>query len=73
MSWRSDVLAIIHNRWQIGQEFTLREVYFFEDELSRNHPANKNVRSKIRQTLQALRRDLIIEFLNDRGVYRRRY
>jgi type II restriction enzyme len=73
VTWRSEVLAVIRNRWRVGQEFTINELYLLEDEFSRCHPGNKNVRPKIRQTLQSLRRDMIVEFVNNQGTYRRRF
>jgi type II restriction enzyme len=73
MTWRSDLLAVVRNRWRIGEEFTLCELYLLEDELARAHPNNKDVRAKIRQTLQVLRQDLFVEFVTYRGTYRRRH
>ncbi len=65
--WTSDVLARIR---RLGKkEFTLQEVYSFEDELSELHPANKHIRPKIRQQLQMLRDRRILDFLG-RGIYR---
>ncbi|HOX37320.1 MAG TPA: DpnI domain-containing protein [Candidatus Brocadiia bacterium] len=57
--WVSDVLKCIEC---IGQrQFTIRQVYAFDEELGRLHPHNRNIRPKIRQQLQVLR---------DRGVLR---
>ncbi|MGC8816342.1 MAG: Dam-replacing domain protein [Candidatus Hadarchaeum sp.] len=65
--WLSDVLAGIRN---LNREiFTLADIYAFEEKLARLHPANKNVRPKIRQQLQILRDQGIIEFLG-KGIYR---
>src|SRR3989338_7986127 len=51
--WLLDVMRSIE---QIGKhEFTLDEVYRFENELSRLHPENGHVKDKIRQQLQILR------------------
>lgn len=52
-------------------EFTLDDVYAFEDHLRRLYPDNQNVRPKIRQQLQFLRDQGSIEFLS-RGQYRLR-
>lgn len=69
MGWVADVLRCVE---RIGaKEFTLAEVYAFEDYLSELHPENSNVRPKIRQQLQVLRDAGIIEFLG-RGEYRMR-
>lgn len=50
-------------------DFTIQEVYQFEDELAALYPANWHVRPKIRQQLQVLRD---VGFLNftGRGTYR---
>lgn len=72
VSWKTDIRAIIRNHWHVGQPFTLRDLYSFEGALSGVHPENRRVREKIRQTLQYLRKDLEIEFVDDSGTYRRR-
>jgi len=55
---------------QIGQaEFTLDDVYKFENYLSEMHPDNNHVKPKIRQQLQKLRDAGILEFIA-RGRYR---
>ena len=50
------------------QNFTLDQVYAFEDILAEKHPSNHHIRDKIRQQLQFLRDKGIIEF-NGRGKY----
>ncbi|HTK36721.1 MAG TPA: DpnI domain-containing protein [Caulobacteraceae bacterium] len=52
-------------------EFELSDVYAFEDRLSGLYPGNNNVRPKIRQQLQVLRDQGLLEFVG-RGVYRLR-
>jgi type II restriction enzyme len=49
-------------------DFTLEEVYNFEDELKTTHPRNQHVRAKIRQQLQLLR-DLGLIRFTARGKY----
>ena len=67
--WVLDVLNCVEH---IGQtEFTLSDVYKFENYLSELHPENKNVKPKIRQQLQVLRDAGILEFLGG-GRYRMR-
>lgn len=66
--WTLDVLKCLD---QIhSQEFSLTEVYRFEDELKSKHPSNSFIRDKIRQQLQVLRDKNIIEFLG-KGKYRK--
>jgi type II restriction enzyme len=64
--WALDVFTCVS---RVGKpEFTLAEVYAFEDYLSALHPENNNVRPKIRQQLQVLRDAGLLEFTG-RGRY----
>jgi type II restriction enzyme len=65
--WVLDVMNCIDklNR----KNFTLYEIYNFENILSKKHPDNKHIKDKIRQQLQFLRDKGYLEFL-DRGNYR---
>jgi len=67
--WTLDVLNAIHSLKK--KEFSLVDVYTLEPELSKLHPANRNVRPKIRQQLQVLRNLGLLEFLGS-GTYRLR-
>lgn len=67
-SWLLDVLGCINEI--TSQVFSLKDIYAFEDSLSKKHPQNHNVRPKIRQQLQILRDQGFIEFV-DRGFYRK--
>lgn len=53
------------------QEFTLDDVYGFEQRLQSVYPNNQNVRPKIRQQLQLLRDNGYLDFVR-RGTYRLR-
>lgn len=65
--WVLDVLNCVE---EIGQiEFTLDDVYKFENYLGELHPENNHVKPKIRQQLQVLRDAGILEFMA-RGRYR---
>lgn len=58
--WTVDVLTAVR---RLGKSrFSLRELYESESELKALHPANQNVRPKIRQQLQVLRDLGLIEF-----------
>ena len=50
--------------------FTLEQMYRFEEMLAIKHPDNHHVKDKIRQQLQMLRDNGIIEFIG-RGHYRK--
>ncbi len=59
--WTSDVLRCVR---ELGKrEFSLREMYDFEEELRELHPKNRHIRPKIRQQLQVLRDRGIQEFI----------
>ena len=51
------------------KEFSLDEIYNFEEHLKSKHPLNNNVRAKIRQQLQILRDREILDFLGN-GRYK---
>ena len=56
---------------QPGERFQLADVYAFEDDLVELYRDNRHVRAKIRQQLQVLLDEGLIEFLGD-GEYRLR-
>ena len=64
--WTSDVLRCVR---KLGKsEFTLKEMYGFEEELGELHPKNRHIRPKIRQQLQVLRDQRVVRFVG-RGSY----
>lgn len=65
--WLLDTMLCVE---KIGsKEFSLDDVYAFENELSKKHPDNRHIKDKIRQQLQALRDRGYLEFTS-RGNYR---
>lgn len=66
--WLFDTLNCVNQITEM--EFSLSELYKFEDSLQRLHPENSNIRAKLRQQLQLLRDRGVIEFLG-RGNYRK--
>lgn len=65
--WLLDIMRSIE---KLGKrEFTLDDVYVFENELSKLHHDNKHIKDKIRQQLQVLRDRGYLEFTG-RGNYR---
>ncbi|MBN2101291.1 MAG: restriction endonuclease [Candidatus Aenigmarchaeota archaeon] len=65
--WTSDVLKCVEDLRK--EQFILKDVYKFEDYLKELHPANNNIKAKIRQQLQILRDKNLLEF-NSRGEYK---
>jgi type II restriction enzyme len=65
--WILDVMNCIDKLNK--KDFTLDEIYNFENILNKKHSENKHVKDKIRQQLQFLRDKGYLEFL-DRGSYR---
>lgn len=51
------------------KEFTLKEMYGFEDRLQELYPDNRHVRNKIKQQSQVLRDEGVVEFVR-RGYYK---
>ena len=65
--WTLDIMRCID---ALGKtEFTLEEIYSFENFLSKRYVNNKHIKDKIRQQLQFLRDKNYIEFIG-RGSYR---
>lgn len=65
--WLIDIMMCLE---KLGRkEFSLDEVYGFENALSKKHPDNHHVKDKIRQQLQFLRDKGYLEFV-ERGHYR---
>lgn len=59
--WILDVMSCVDSLNK--NEFTLGEIYKFENILSKKHPENKYVKDKIRQQLQFLRDKGYLEFI----------
>jgi type II restriction enzyme len=65
--WLLDVLVCVEKIKK--SEFSLDDVYAFENYLKAKHPLNNNIKAKIRQQLQFLRDKDVLEFVG-RGKYR---
>jgi hypothetical protein len=70
-TWDSELKKLIRQKWKQGQVFGLAEVYQFEEHFGRLYPDNANVPDKLRQAMQHLRDDGFVEFVDDKGTYRR--
>lgn len=71
MTWKAEVKSIIIDHWSVGEQFTIRELYQHTQPLEQAFPDNKNPQAKVRQTLQNLRRERVIELMRGVGTYRR--
>jgi hypothetical protein len=72
MSWKLDLASEIRANYRVGQVFSLTDLYRqSETQLQTLYPANSTVRDTIRRVLQQLRNDGHVEFVDDRGNYRR--
>jgi type II restriction enzyme len=69
--WTMDVLDVVMKLRQTT--FRLDDVYAYIPHLQQNYPLNNNVDAKIRQQLQVLRDLGLIDFLDQRGTYRKRW
>jgi type II restriction enzyme len=65
--WLLDVLVCVERIKK--KEFSLEELYGFEEHLKAKHPSNHNIQAKIRQQLQFLRDKNVIDFVSP-GRYR---
>lgn len=68
--WMREIFIVIRH---FDDEFTLEDVYAYEDQFSKIYPRNKHISEKIRQTLQYLRDSQLIDFIDYRGGYRKHF
>jgi phosphatidylserine/phosphatidylglycerophosphate/cardiolipin synthase-like enzyme len=67
--WKRDVFEYLT---EIKKDiFKLDEVYQFENRLALKHRENKNIQPKIRQQLQVLRDIGLLEFIDEKGTYKK--
>lgn len=65
--WLLDMMNCIEKMQ--SDQFTLQDMYGFEELLAQKHPENKHIKDKIRQQLQFLRDKGYVEFMS-KGHYR---
>ena len=66
--WKKEVYLVIQEISK--EEFVLQDVYDYKDHFAKRYPNNKHIEDKIRQILQYLRDDGLIEFVDYQGTYR---
>lgn len=73
MSWYDELWQIITNEIarNVGDRFTLHDLYEFADMQKDRHPQNRHIFETMRDKVQELRDDGLIEFVDEEGTYRR--
>ena len=69
-TWRRAAFCIIR-RWKIGEQFTSRDLYRFENGLRHSFPLNSHITDKLRQMMQTFRDEGFVTFVDDLGTYAR--
>jgi len=70
--WTDSILNILDAKEiNVGDEFSLEQMYHSERVLKEIYPKNNQIRAKIRQQLQILRDYDFVEFLDNQGRYLR--
>ena len=72
-TWKEDVARIVCRLWAIGEIFHLQQLCEHKEfaDLVRRHPENHSPREKVRQVLQNLRDEGMLEFIDYHGTYKR--
>ncbi len=71
MSWKNEVKSVINSICSVGDFFSLNDIYRFCNHFKELYPNNNYIEDKIRQTLQYLRDDGFIDFIENNGQYKR--
>ena len=66
--WKKEIFIVLN--LDKNQFFDLEEIYFYENYFKKIYPENKFIKNKIRQSLQHLQNDGLIEFIAD-GKYKK--
>ena len=71
MTWKEITRRIIAENYPVGSTFTLLDIYAYADQFQAAFPNNAHIEDKIRQTLQFLRDEGTLDFVDNNGAYRR--
>ena len=66
--WNLIIFQLIESKFE-SREFTLEDIYKYEDDFKKVYPNNFHIKDKIRQILQKLRKKELLTFVNNQGVY----
>ena len=70
VTWKYIMEMFIRIKWKPDELFTLQEIYnLYNDVLQKLYPDNNTIKASIRRTLENLRDDNIIKFLDNNGSY----
>jgi Dam-replacing HTH domain len=69
-TWKSELTDFVQQHVIVGERFTL-DSYLFEEHFRPLYPSNKTPRNQLRYTMQALRREGVVTFVDDDGTYER--
>lgn len=71
MTWKEDIQRLVEQNWRKGAQFNLRDVYAAAGSIRRRHRGNSHPDDKIRQILQELRDEGLLDFVDNQGTYLR--
>ncbi len=71
-TWKSELRKLIERKWKTGEDFTFGQVSESEAHFKNLYPSNFNIQDKLYQILQQLRDDEFVEFIDNKGTYRRK-
>lgn len=71
MSWKNEMIKLIQEKFNLNQNFSLDDIKKYKNHFKNLYPYNNTLDDKIRQTLQYLRDDGYIEFIDYKGNYKR--
>jgi len=67
----TELRKLVERNWKVDEEFMSTDIYKFETHFKHLFPSNRHIRPKLQQTLQYLRDDGLIKFLDGKGTYKR--
>ncbi len=70
MTWDSEIKRIVQEKRRVGQIFHLSDVYEVEPHFAKLYRRNRHRRDKLRQALQHLRDQGILQFVDRRPRHR---
>lgn len=67
MTWRTEIEDRIKKNFDVNERFEIEDVYEWAGDLKRRYPKNRHIYETLRDVLQDLRDDEVIEFRGERG------